>query len=913
MTVKQRTTVSVSTSVLLTIGSLVIVLCVGFVAFFMNWEKANEQFNYRTKTIVQTVSQRLASADAALITLIGLSQATEELNSALLTPISEKLIERFPFITSISYLSLLTPPEIESFLAEMRNNGMPQFQLQPFGSHKADTLPDCFTKKCLITTFIEPLEPKTARQIGMDWWSDQRFRTMIFEAVTTNGPALASSNSAIEFLNPHMMLRPTYFGNVTPRSLAERQEQLSGVFLLTIDYPALLEFKLEPMSELSYSLSIIDSNGEEQNIFNTENTNGSNRSLMLGTLEQSQTFNLGNQNIRLDIIGWPIKDELRPLSVLFSMVVTAVLLYAFSSIWLNRRLAAAERSAAQEQLFQEKDKADVTLQSIGDGVITTDIAFRITYINPVAEILLGRTFSQIKGRFISEIAPFRTKESGQVVENPFTYYMGAQQSRNTPTHLVLAHPSGREISIDCTVSHLTNRVGNTIGSVLVMRDVSLESELTSALAYQASHDALTGLLNRNEFENRLKEMLESSRIQKSQHALCYIDLDQFKLVNDTCGHLAGDNLLKQLASILQAQMREMDVVARLGGDEFGVLIHHCGLDRALEVAERLKQVIGDHRFKWDEKIFDVHASIGVVQITHDIDTLSDLMSAADLACYTAKDMGRDTVHAYQPNDKEIAHRHSQMQWLPRIQEALHNNEFKLVTQRIVSLQNNTDPHEIYEFLLRWPQGDGSQVSPGIFIPAAERYDLMRNIDRWVVQNAFSLIEKVHAEYVPLRSRLYSINLSGQSIGDPKLAGFISSQLKRYNITPELICFEITETSAIANYSTADEFIRQMLTIGCQFALDDFGSGLSSFGYLKQLPVSLLKIDGQFVRDMAKDPVDRVMVRTIQDVARALKLKTIAEWVEDEQVIDLLREIGIDYAQGFHIEKPQPADKLLVLS
>lgn len=251
-----------------------------------------------------------------------------------------------------------------------------------------------------------------------------------------------------------------------------------------------------------------------------------------------------------------------------------------------------------------------------------------------------------------------------------------------------------------------------------------------------------------------------------------------------------------------------------------------------------------------------------------------------------------------------------MRWLPRIQEALHDNQFQLVTQRIMSLKENAEPHEIYEFLLRWPQKNGNLVSPGIFIPAAERYDLMRNIDHWVIKNAFSLIAKIHAECEPVHSRLYSINLSGQSIGDPKLADYICHQLGHYGINPKRICFEITETSAIANYAIAEAFIHHMLDVGCQFALDDFGSGLSSFGYLKQLPVSLLKIDGQFVKDMAKDPVDHAMVRTIHDVAQALNLKTIAEWVEDEEVNVLLKEIGIDYVQGFHIERPQLADMLL---
>ncbi|MCW8891483.1 MAG: diguanylate cyclase, partial [Sedimenticola sp.] len=852
------------TVIALLFGSLLLVLLVGFVTFFINWEKSNERFSYHTKSIGQSVSQNLASADAALTTLTGLIQATDELNSALLTPISEKMLNRFPFITSIAYLSLLSPDEMDGLVAEMRSNGIPQFQVKPFGDQPSTDTTPCVKSHCLITTFIEPLEPNTAKLLGMDWWSEKAFRQLINESVTTNGPELDRSPDHAGLPGAHLMLRPTYFGNVTPATLQERREQVSGVFLLTLDYASLLKFNFGQTTDYSYSLTIIGIGGKEREVFQAHNENSQRPAL--NSLQQSQTFNLGTRRMRLTIQRVPDIAEMNPSSILFSMLITAILLYALSAAWINRRLAAIDRKTAQEQLFQERDKADVTLQSIGDAVITTDTNYLITYANPIAEKILGHSLTAIKGRYLSDVALFMTKEQGEVIDNLVAYYQQTHHRNNAQSHLVLKHPSGREISIDCTLSHLTDREGGTIGNVLVLRDVSLERELTSALAYQASHDALTGLLNRNEFENRLKELLDNSRVQNSQHALCYIDLDQFKLVNDTCGHLAGDNLLKQLASILQAQMREQDTVARLGGDEFGVLIQHCGFDRALEVAERLKQVISDHRFKWDENIFDVHASIGVVMITATIDTLSDLMSAADLACYTAKDKGRDTVHAYQPNDKEITQRQSQMQWLPRIQEALHSNQFQLVTQCIKSLNEDADPYEIYEFLIRWPQKNGEMVSPGIFIPAAERYDLMRNIDRWVISNAFSLIQRVHAEAPPRQSRLYSINLSGQSIGDPKLGTFIKEQIIQYAIDPSLICFEITETSAIGNYSIAEALIRQMLEIGCQFALDDFGSGLSSFGYLKQLPVTLLKIDGQFVRDMAKDPVDYAMVRTIHDVA-----------------------------------------------
>jgi diguanylate cyclase (GGDEF)-like protein len=447
--------------------------------------------------------------------------------------------------------------------------------------------------------------------------------------------------------------------------------------------------------------------------------------------------------------------------------------------------------------------------------------------------------------------------------------------------------------------------------MLVLRDVSLEQELTNQLVYQASHDSLTGLINRAEFENRVKEALELSRQNDRQNALCYIDLDQFKLVNDTCGHSAGDELLKRLAGVLQTLIREEDLVARLGGDEFGLLLHDCDQDQALKMAERVRQALHEMHFKWEDKIFDVSGSIGLVMINRMSGSLSDLMSAADLACYAAKDSGRDMVHVYRVDDVEIAEKYRQMQWLPRIKEAIKNNEFELALQSVASLNNNNSPRIIYEFLLRWPQADGSLISPGLFIPTAERYDLMRELDGWVIENALAAAAQLKTELQGPADQMYTINLSGQSVCDPALADFIIGMLRRFEVDPQNICFEVTETVAIANFSTAIEFINRLRGLGCRFALDDFGSGLSSFGYLKRLPLDFLKIDGLFVRDMLDDPVDLAMVRTIYDVAKVLKLQTIAEWVEDQETLDTLKSIGIDYAQGFHISRPVMVSELLL--
>jgi EAL domain-containing protein (putative c-di-GMP-specific phosphodiesterase class I) len=351
-------------------------------------------------------------------------------------------------------------------------------------------------------------------------------------------------------------------------------------------------------------------------------------------------------------------------------------------------------------------------------------------------------------------------------------------------------------------------------------------------------------------------------------------------------------------------------VARLGGDEFGILLNDCNQNQARNMAERVREALHDIHFKWEDKIFDVSGSIGLVMIDRMSGSLSELMSAADLACYAAKDSGRDMVHVYHVDDAEIAEKFRQMQWLPRIREAIDNNEFELAIQSVASLNEDTNPRIIYEFLLRWPQDDGSMISPALFIPSAERYDLMRDLDGWVIENALAVVTKLNTELQHPANQMFTINLSGQSVCDPALADFIIDMLRRFEVDPQTICFEVTETVAITNFSIAIDFINSLRELGCRFALDDFGSGLSSFSYLKRLPLDFLKIDGLFVRDMLDDPVDLAMVRTIHDVAKVLKLQTIAEWVEDEATLNSLISIGIDYAQGFHISRPTRVSELL---
>ncbi|MDD5403086.1 MAG: EAL domain-containing protein [Sulfuricella sp.] len=438
-------------------------------------------------------------------------------------------------------------------------------------------------------------------------------------------------------------------------------------------------------------------------------------------------------------------------------------------------------------------------------------------------------------------------------------------------------------------------------------------EATERLSYLATHDALTGLVNRREFEHRLEKALASAREEGWAHALCYLDLDQFKIVNDTCGHVAGDELLRQLTVLLQSKVRDTDLLARLGGDEFGVLLENCPLEQAQIVADLLRQTVKDFHFVWQNKAFVIGVSIGLVPLTQDCESLASVLSCADSACYAAKDMGRNRVHVYRVEDSELAQRQGEMNWVARITHAIEENRFRLYYQTIMPLAEADEAGAHFEILLRMLDDQGELIPPMAFIPAAERYNLMPSIDRWVVSTAFGLYWKIFSGDSLSQRHTCTVNLSGPSLCDDHFLSFINRQFALYQVPHDHICFEITETAAISNLSRAMEFIGELRSRGCRFSLDDFGSGLSSFTYLKNMPVDYLKIDGSFVRDMVNDPMDAAMVAAINQVGHVMGLKTIAEFVETEAVLEKLREMGVDFVQGFGIEHPRPLEGIVNLT
>ena len=575
--------------------------------------------------------------------------------------------------------------------------------------------------------------------------------------------------------------------------------------------------------------------------------------------------------------------------------------------------AAQEKARADQlartahDLFEQKEAIRTTLASIGDAVITTDVEGRVTFLNATAERLTGWADQEAMGQPTGIIFHIVNDQSGEPGDDPVRRALAEGRIVGLANHNVLVHRDGHRYAIEDSCAPVRDRHGQIIGCVLVFRDVTKARAQAHAIYHQATHDALTGLTNRREFERRLERVLAGTQAVSS--VLLYLDLDQFKLVNDTCGHVAGDALLRQLATLLQSKVRHRDTFARLGGDEFAALLEHCDVDQGLRVAHALRDTLNAYRFRWGDQVFAVGASIGLVPLVGSDWTLSMALTAADSACYTAKERGRNRVHVYEVGDAEVARRRGEMGWISQIQSALSDDRLRLFFQPISPL--HTDEKRLLhgEVLLRLIDDKGQLVLPKAFVPAVERYQQVNRLDRWVLQRLFEQLRRSPIAFKE-HDCLISVNLSGQSLGNEEFHAFVLDELARAPIYPSSLCFEITETAAIGNLASALRFMDSLRQYGCRFALDDFGSGLSSFGYLKTLRVGFLKIDGSFVRDLLEDPLDLAMVQSVQRVAEVMGIETIGEWAESPAIVDKLRTIGVDHAQGFAVGHPRPFEDVL---
>ena len=560
------------------------------------------------------------------------------------------------------------------------------------------------------------------------------------------------------------------------------------------------------------------------------------------------------------------------------------------------------RKSLEVSLSRSKRQAQYTLESISEGVITTDNEGRIDYMNRAAESMTGGNREEAMGHKIAELFSLVDESDRRPLGDPVERSLAMRRRVNMGRRALLVSRDGEyEHSVEITASPIRGPGNSISGTVVVFHDVSEIRGLTRQMSYQATHDPLTGLINRREFERRLQAAMDSAQAEEQVAILCYMDLDRFKAVNDSCGHLAGDNMLREVASLIKDQVRDSDFVGRLGGDEFGTLLIGCPIDKARQIATDVCNAIADYRFVWKDKIFNIGISIGLVGIAHSTGTLQDVISAADSACYVAKQRGRGQVHVYSARDEAIARERGDIQWLRQLQDALHENKFELALQPIIATGSGKESGPSAEVLIRLPDQHGRSANTAEFLRPAERYQLMPQIDRWVVNATLAAINAGEIKLAGGRS--CAINISGQTLRDEGFLGFVVDALDRSGVPPTSICFEVTESAISANVQQAQRFIEVLHGIGCEFALDDFGSGLGAFSNLKNLPVDYLKIDGTHTRNLSADQINQEMVSAMIKLARTMEFRVVAEQVEQQEDFDWLRDIGVDFVQGNFVDPP----------
>jgi diguanylate cyclase (GGDEF)-like protein/PAS domain S-box-containing protein len=554
-----------------------------------------------------------------------------------------------------------------------------------------------------------------------------------------------------------------------------------------------------------------------------------------------------------------------------------------------------------KKLKQQERLFSAILHSVNDGIVATGINLDVLFMNPIAEEMTGWSESEAQGhpahavlslidsRTLSSIIPDALPADG----HPVFFRDSIMKSRH-----------GSSFIVDGSITKIHQARNETEGYVLAFRDISELKRMSATIDYQASHDALTGLSNREEFSLRLGELLEDLKRNGGRHTLIELDVDRFKVVNDTCGSLAGDELLRQVANVIQSLTQRHDISARLGGDEFAVILRDCSPEDSLHVAKRLQDAVQSHKFIWQKNLFPITLSIGVVPLTNTDNDIHQVLASADDACYIAKEEGGNRINVFQRTDEKFVIRRGQMEWIGKINEALEKNRFRLWYQPIEPLGDESSALRKAEILLRMEAEDGSIIGPGAFIPSAERYGIMTVLDRWVVDSVMKAWARLKAAGHPLVDRVFTINLSGPTLLDESFADYVALTFKKYNAIPHSFCFEVTETAAIQNLSYASRFMGQLKDLGVTFSLDDFGSGFSSFSYLKNLPVDYLKIDGSIVQNIDESLVNYTMVESINSMGHVLGLRTVGEYARNEAVLDRLRRIGVDYGQGYALAEPR---------
>ncbi len=889
------------------INAWLAVLCITILLFTVMLVTSNDVKNLKqqlredAQQVFQTTQEALHAGENVLDGFQAYFATVDVVDYRKLEEYSRSIRAEHPFIYMTQYMIRVEKSELPDFLAERRREGYATFRVTEYDSNEFRTLVPVSDRSVYYPmVFMDPMDIPSLPLLGFDVLSFPLIRDAVDNAIRSGKPRASKPFSFHTGGTGYVIITPIYTANDLPDNPILRYDMATRLVAVAIKTDKILS-GIEISDNESLTYSYFDAGSDASTLSRTINGDAVDENRFLPVYTETRFLEVAGQNYRLDLkrqLSW---TDLDYEWLAFAFIATAafsLLLFNFVNLRIDS-VQAGQR--AQAELFREREHAQVTLHSISEAVITTDVDGRIVYMNPIARRITGWNEEEAIGMPIDNVFRLVHEQTREPAKSTVDECLSARRTVAHDEPAILINKNGDEFAIENSSSPIRGHNGELIGAVLVFRNITHIRNLSKKMEFQATHDALTGLINRHEFERQLTLAVQSARDDDRIHAICYLDLDQFKIVNDTCGHIAGDQLLKEIAHLMPQNIRASDCLARLGGDEFGVLMFDCPIKQAEKVADCLRAAIRDFTFSWDRKTFDIGVSIGLVPIRKDSGSLQDILRRADSACYIAKDLGRNRVHVYTPDDIEISKRHGELQWVTRIRNALEQDQFLLLLQTVKPLSGrSTSIH--YEVLLRMDEGDGKVVPPMSFIPAAERYDMMPLLDKWVINMTFRLMreEKARGE----SGHVYNINLSGQTLCDTEILEYIGDRIDHYGIDASHLCFEITETAVIANLALAIDFIGRMKTMGCMFALDDFGSGLSSFAYLKKLPVDFIKIDGEFVRDIANDPMDRAIVSAINDIGHEIGLTTVAEYVENEDVLNMLRQLGVDYVQGFAVDEPR---------
>jgi len=882
----------------------------------------NNAHSVKAQEITSEINRSLVEAKAFLLSLAHLHQFSSTLDLADLDLLLSTTESDKTAITRIGRFDRVSYSQLNQYLQSMQNTGIYSFKLKSLSNEIIDLERNSIKNSNnfslpIASTF--PYSVSSTSLLGIDLGTNQELSNLYLRAATFNEPQIGLKPQELKINGHLILLQPTYLGRYIPEEKNKLVSQSDGGFIANINVLSKLE-KLLENTTLTASILV---KSESQTLFSPTSVllpsvNGSSidpnsRGLTKYIKGYSRNEHIKSGNVEI-ILGFSTEDGLthNELTAIYNQTAKNILkLLPFSFLlFLISHILIQEKNSKQ-LLIRARKRAFNVIQVIEDMVLTVDRDGIVKSSNPAAQRYLGPIVgSSVKTALTIDIDGESKLDWGQL--NSGVHDRDIETHRQYP-NCTLQLDNSKSVRVDVNTALLeTNDNTKNEDYVVVLRDVSEVSELTNELEYRASHDSLTNIANRFKFEAELESAVDRSLRRNYEFSLCYLDLDQFKLVNDACGHSAGDKLLIQTANLLLSNVDKRDVLARLGGDEFGLLLLDKSLDESMQIAKNIHNLFQSFFYTHNGSIFAIRASIGFVHVAGEFESVEKVMAAADIACYAAKDRGRNDLSVYSMEEVDTQNRQGELKLLPKLQNALQLNGFRLYVQEIAGLSKELEnSYKHYEILLRMIDEDGSVMTPYQLVLAAERYDLMKDVDRWVIAESLSKIAELNNTFGAFsdENTIFSINLSGQTAADSALTEYIDGQLQSSGVSATQICFEITETSAIANLHQATELIDFLHMRGCSVALDDFGSGVSSFGYLKHLPVDYLKIDGQFVKNIHKSPVDREMVKCMHAVAQIQGIKTVAEFVENEEISNILKELNVEFGQGYYYNKPFPIEDL----